>query len=340
MSSLALKPELLDLLSQPGPRLEVIGNWLLDLWCAEKYPHEDAVAFLREREEAVNRVETLVAGAASRLYEEFQAGVPLQRDLLQFLLQNRPCAAVVFDGLSLREIPAILSLAEQSGLRVVEHSFSFAGIPSETNDFVAQRLGMPAVSPSQLPSRRELRDRGIRTYYLADASVRDQFDRDADALLIWSAFPDVSYRDSGARFADHFAHLDSKLRLAWMNTVQAIPPGRKILVTSDHGYVFFGAGLSLPRGNQELTAIVQRFGGQRNARLKEGEAPLIHRDVAVMQVPDDGRVVMLRGRVQTHAAGPYANALYKHGGLSLMEMFTPWIVLDGKPMSDGVSSTR
>jgi len=36
---------------------------------------------------------------------------------------------------------------------------------------------------------------------------------------------------------------------------------------------------------------------------------------------------MLRGRVQPHPPGPASNKLYKHGGLSLMEMLTPWLVL-------------
>lgn len=37
---------------------------------------------------------------------------------------------------------------------------------------------------------------------------------------------------------------------------------------------------------------------------------------------------MVRGRVQTHPPGPASARLYKHGGLSLMEMLTPWIVLE------------
>jgi hypothetical protein len=32
--------------------------------------------------------------------------------------------------------------------------------------------------------------------------------------------------------------------------------------------------------------------------------------------------------VQTHSSGQASSKLYKHGGLSLMEMLTPWIVLE------------
>jgi hypothetical protein len=34
---------------------------------------------------------------------------------------------------------------------------------------------------------------------------------------------------------------------------------------------------------------------------------------------------MLKGRVRTASTGKAASLKYKHGGLSLMEMVTPWI---------------
>ncbi len=323
----SLSVQLLEMLTEPGPRLPKMGGRLLRLWASETYPHSDPVQFLQSRESEVNQIEGLISSAAWHLYDEFQVGPPADRNILNFLTDERPSAAVVFDGLSLRELPAIFHLATESGLSVIESGFSLAAIPSETVDFVAQRLLLPSTSPSALPTRRELKERGIRAYYLSSQAVREQFDRDADALLVWSAFPDVTYKDSGARFAQHFAQLDATFRQAWMNTVQAIPAGRKLLITSDHGYVFFGPGLSFPRRNEELVEIQGRFRGQRNAKLPDGEKPLVHKDVAVMQIPGGGRVMMLRGRVQTHPPGEQANRLYKHGGLSLMEMLTPWVVL-------------
>jgi hypothetical protein len=62
--------------------------------------------------------------------------------------------------------------------------------------------------------------------------------------------------------------------------------------------------------------------------LEEGTPEPTHPDLAIRQTPDAGRVAVIRGRVQTHPPGDAANKLYKHGGLSLMEMLTPWIVLE------------
>jgi len=321
--------QLFPTLTSPTSRLPTIGEWLLnEVWQAENYPHPEPATFLRSGEEKVNELESALCAAAWRLYDEFQAPPDDNRNLLNFLTGQRPCAAVVFDGLSLREVPAILHLAKESGFTVWEVGFSQSAIPSETVDFIEERLGVLNTSPSQLPTRQVLREQGIAVHYFPHPNHREQFDPNSPALLIWSAFPDVTYKDSGARFADHFTQLNQTLKAAWTNTVQQIPKNRPVLVTSDHGYVFFGPGLSLPRQNAELTEITQRFGGQRFCRVEDRDAILEHPDVAVLKSHAGKPVMMLRGRVQTHVPGEQANRLYKHGGLSLMEMLTPWIVLE------------
>jgi hypothetical protein len=316
-------------LVSPASRLPAIGEWLLnEVWQAREYPHPDPAAFLRSGEEKVNELEGVLCAAAWRVYDEFQALPEDSRNLLCFLTEQRPSAAVVFDGLSLREISAVLHLARESGFTIREVGLSQSAIPSETVDFIEERLGVPNTAPSQLPTRQSLNDKGIAPYYYPHPNYREQLDANSPALLIWSAFPDVTYKDSGARFPEHFTQLNQTLKAAWTNTVQQIPKNRRILVTSDHGYVFFGPGLSLPRQNAELTEITRRFGGRRFCRLEDPEGILEHPDVAVLNDHTGKRVMMLRGRVQTHAPGEQANRLYKHGGLSLMEMLTPWIVLE------------
>ena len=46
-------------------------------------------------------------------------------------------------------------------------------------------------------------------------------------------------------------------------------------------------------------------------------------------VIDEGKqLAIVKGRVKTRSTGEAAVKLYKHGGLSLMEMLTPWVVLE------------
>ncbi len=322
----SLSREAFDGLTAPGPRLNWLRDCLLgEVWTPERYEKLGPVEFLNRGEREVNEMEEVLAAAAPRLYDELLADPPADRHLGAFLEHDQPCAAVVFDGLSLREIPVLLRLAEEGRLSLRRMDVTTAAVPSETVDFVAQRLRAGRVSPSQLPGRRELRQAGIEVFYYGHEGQRHQLPPECRALCLWSAFPDQTYQDSGARFANHFAELHRRLEAVWRNTVQAVPPGRTIVVTSDHGYVFFGPGCSAPRAPHETRALTDWLGGDRSRPLEPGREPPAHRDLAVIA---SRQVAMVRGRVQTHPPGPASARLYKHGGLSLMEMLIPWVVLE------------
>jgi hypothetical protein len=284
--------------------------------------------YLKQGESSVNEIEEIIASAAYRLYDEFFGEIPPERDVLYFLQNESPCAVVIFDGLSLREIPILLRLAEKSNLVPREVSVSFSTLPTETIDFVQTRLKLDNTPPSQLPKKRELRERGVTAYYYDHPNQQYQLDRESPKLLLWSAFPDNTYSDQSARFVEHFEQIHALLEPAWLNTVQQIPPGRKILVTSDHGYVFFGHGLSFLRTNPFLRPLSEYLGGERYKRLTDTvDTPPQHPDLMIYP---SYKVAVIRGRVQTHPPGKSATRLYKHGGLSIMEMLVPWVILERK----------
>lgn len=321
-----LSRETIDRLVEPGARLPWIGQWLLgSVWTGERYDSLGPVQYLERGEHEVNDLEEVLAAAAPRIYDELVDAPAADRHVRQFLDVHRPCAVVVFDGMSLREIPMVLRLASRSGLTVLDTGVALAAAPSETVQFVEQRLGTGRTSPSQLPTRRDLKERGVATYYYDNPNQRHRLDNSALALLLWSSFPDQTYKDSGARFAQHFEQMHAVLETAWLNTVQQVPAGRRVLVTSDHGYVYFGAGMSFSRSNQALRPLTSWLGGERCRVLDTSADPPTHPDLAILR---HAGVAMIRGRVQTHPPGQSANKLYKHGGLSFMEMLCPWIVLE------------
>ncbi|HLG16017.1 MAG TPA: hypothetical protein VJH03_16150 [Blastocatellia bacterium] len=321
-----LSRETFDRLSAPGSRIDWLRDWLLEcVWSSERYNSMAAGEYLEQGEKEVNEIEEVIAAAAPRVYDELLGGVPERCDVQRFLNERRPCAVVVFDGLSLREVPLLLRLAEKSGLSLAEPiDFSFSAVPSGTVEFIEQRLGFGRTSPSALHERRALSDRGITAYYYDSVSRRFRLDDSAEALLLWSSFPDHSYSDSGARFKEHFEQMHVLLETAWKNTVQQIPAGRNILITSDHGYVYFGSGMSFSRSNAAMRPLTQYFGGERFKRTSEAGPPPEHPDLVELR---DRDLAIIRGRAQTHPPGPQSSRLYKHGGLSIMEVLVPWVLL-------------
>ena len=102
----------------------------------------------------------------------------------------------------------------------------------------------------------------------------------------------------------------------------AIPRGMPIVVTADHGYIFFGSSLESIRDSDAASLLGQ-------ARSKEFAAtetlPAWHPD---LQIVPTTRTAMLRGRLRAKPQGPASRKIYQHGGFSLMEALVPWIELE------------
>jgi hypothetical protein len=322
-----LDSALLESLTAPAPRLPEIERWLLeDVWSRSSF--EAAASspkdYLVTGERLVNERESLFGATATTVYRELGRGEATARTVGRFLEMNPGSAAVVFDGCSLRELPRLIALARDSKRTVLECGCSRAAVPSETNRFVADRLGLglPELAPSQVASRRELRERGVRFYYFGQANSYHTIEDGSEALLLWCRFPDQRYMDSTAVDESLFDGIWDAFETAWRNTVQALPPNRKVLVTSDHGYVFLKSGLSdtrLKRADRLLNGKRFRFFGPEET-FPPAEPGL--------WLDESRRLAVLAGRAHNRPQAPSASqSVYRHGGLSLMEMLTPWLVL-------------
>ncbi len=152
-----LDQALFEKLTEPGPRLTWITKWLLgEVWSRDRYQDHTPIEFLRKGEEQTNRLEILIATAVDRIYGELLSNPDPSKTLLGALSDSNT-ALVVFDGLSIREIPMILNLADKSGFRISLTGTSQAAIPSETMDFIERELPCGHIAPSQLQSRKELK---------------------------------------------------------------------------------------------------------------------------------------------------------------------------------------
>lgn len=324
-----------SLLLAPGSRLPAIKRHLLgEIWSSERYGASAPAAYLKEGERAVQHLEEMIALAAPKVWDELaaessSAATPSPHrwfGMDQAHPLPGPRAMVVFDGLSLRELPLILRLAAESGLHVVESSAVATAMPTETVAFVEERLLGVGAAPSQLPGRRDLRDRNVRAYYLDQPNSREVYPPDHH-LLVWSSYPDRLYGNDEARTDALFEQFHELIPTIWKYTVQAIPPGMPIVVTSDHGYVYFGPNLESGRSTaSEAPGLLN----QRRSRTFEADEALPnHPD---LQIVHEKRLAMIRGRIRTRPSGKSATRRYQHDGFSLMEVLVPWVELRRDPV--------
>lgn len=322
-----LTTDILSKLITPSPRLPWITDWLLDeVWSVERFKSTSPEKYLTEGENKVHALEELLAASANRFYNELTAAAAQTKKLSERVPPDT--AIIVFDGASIREMPLFIKQARQSGYQILKRSFSFAALPSNTTDFIEQRLLGKSVAPKTLPRRKELKERGIKAFYFHDAISTNHITcAGNEQLLLWSSFPDVTYQDSESRFARHFAEMQKLYGTVWKNTVMQIPPDRRILITSDHGYIFFGTGFDSLRPDTEKACEILN---QNRSRVFPPDEELPEKSTSKdLQIFPDRRLAMLRGRTKNRPRGPAANRVYRHGGLSLMEMLVPWIILSG-----------
>lgn len=315
----------LNLLTTPGPRLPLLENWLMaEVWTAERLRSSGGspAGYLTSGEQEVNRLETLLTAAAPSYFSELLA--PAERTIAAFLRDNPDSFVVILDGCSLRELPKLAELARISHRSVILSATGRSAIPSSTVHFVAHGLGMglPSLGPSQVGSRRELKERGIRFHHFQQPNEVQQIADTPGNVLVWHRFPDLRFMDSTAASAEMYDAVWETLDLVWKRTVQAIPPNRKILVTSDHGYIFLGAGLS----DRSLDDCDRSLKGKRYREFPPEET--LPESQHGLWIDQQRRLAMVTGRCHNRPLAPSpSQSIYRHGGLGLMEVLTPWLVL-------------
>ena len=320
----------LDELTQPGFRLPRLQDWLMnEVWTMDRYRSVGAKPseYLLEGEALVHHRETLLTLAGESLYEELSGAPPENRSIKGFFDEHPGAAVVILDGCSIRELPRLVELAAASGRPVLEKSYGFAAVPSETEMFVAQRmgLGLPPIAPSQLEGRSELRKQNIQPHWFRQPNQQIRIEDGEESLLLWMRFPDMRFMDTHAAGPALFDSIWDTLQMVWMRTVQKVPPSRTVLVTSDHGYIFLGQGLSEPK----LNGIDRPLEGKRYREFSATEGLPAKRPG--LWIDPARRLAVVAGRVHNRPQAPSpSSSLYRHGGLSLMEMLTPWLVLGPK----------
>lgn len=311
-----------DLITSPGERIPLIHKWMKEnVWSESAFKSLDIKTYFKSGERQIQKLEELILTSSNGIYDELSAAAEKNFSLLDELNQTKT-ALIIFDGTSIRELPLLQHLAQSTGFQVLESSYKASAIPSDTISFIEQRLIGKSISPSQLETRKELGNRNIKTYYY-DTPIRHFEINSAEVnYLLWSSFPDGTYTNFEARNSLHFETFIKQFDVVWKNIVMAIPKGYRIIITSDHGYVYLNNGFeSQLKGDAAL-----RFLNQERFRyyLEDEEIPP---DNSELKIIANRRLAILKGRIKNRPKGQSANKVFRHGGLSLMEVLTPWLII-------------
>ena len=242
-------------------------------------------------------------------------------------------AVLILDALSLRELPWLLQGAVERDFTLHGVTATASELPGETNEF-ARALGFG--------NRSQLQANGGGLTHKLQPAQTESIDlpwKDCEGLVgsasgaknwvFWHHWPDARLHDYGAGQGLELLTKDAAQQLSsddFWAFVERLATGRRLVITSDHGYAATGY---FPDANGEVAAhLKQTFGSSRSKALSQGNSgdagPFVP-PVALQIDSPHGAHLLALGRRKWRSQGGYPTLT--HGGLSLLEVLSPFIEL-------------
>jgi hypothetical protein len=288
---------------------------------------ESPVQEIIKREKAMVSIETIIAGAAWDLWYSFEDSVPKTARLIQdFWSSNLNGKAVlIIDGLSMREMPFLIDQGNKRGYTIHQSTISSSALPSDTT-FFAKSLGFS--------SRSELSNNSAGKNHYLDGAVTDCVDlpwEDCVNLIssepnwvLWhTKFDDLIHEYNGPgkgirelcnKSEEHFTSD------AFWSLIYRLSNGRKVVITSDHGYASTGDFNNIT--GEQGDYLKATYKSQRYTKCGESRIASTP-PLDILLSSENGEFQYVLGRRKWKSTGGYPTLA--HGGLSLMETLVPYI---------------
>jgi hypothetical protein len=236
-------------------------------------------------------------------------------------------AVLILDGLSLRELPWLIQGAEARGYTLFEVAATASELPGKTSAF-AQALGFG--------SRSQLQNNGGGSHHQLQSTQTECVDlpwRDCAGLInsqpnwvFWHHWPDSKVHDgSGAGQGLETLTRDAADQLGsddfWF-FIERLATGRRLVITSDHGYAATGY---FPDADGEVGQFLKKTFASGRSLAGLGETGPFVPPVALQIDSPHGPHVLALGRWKWKSQGGYPTLT--HGGLSLLEVLSPFVEL-------------
>jgi|LSQX01.2.fsa_nt_gb hypothetical protein len=303
--------------------LDLLARHLMDeIWTCQalaKGAADDFGDYLRHGEQAASRFEKDIYDIYSDMYRLLEEPAhPRKLRIKSEILDTEQFTLVIFDALSLREVPALLEVFSE--LRVeVSVDYALSCVPSDTSSFAYEHFA--ANGPSAIANT--LRPSGWAFRHVKKRDWQPDFAADECGRVIWALYPDDIFNlDHGAISYGHdiIAPVQGILR-----AILQADPVLPLVVTSDHGYIWQGDANTWGVSGDEERILAKHFKNQRcttSATIDEA-MKLASGTGGKAWVSD--RTAAARGRFAWGGKVKGPIKLYKHGGVSLMECITPWL---------------
>jgi hypothetical protein len=297
--------------------------------CSPPLDPATAATTVSKRDEEVGLVDLYLSTGGWDLWAAFESVVPHGADgVINFWnKQAGPVAVLILDALSLREVPWILQGAADRGYTVHTAKALGSELPARTNPY-AKALGFS--------SRASLQDNGAGSSHKLVGAHTEAAAMDWASLselikaeprwVIWNHWPDDVIHDMGRDLSLHVMAREASKHLAsegFWTLVSKLTQGRRLVITSDHGYASMGA-FHDETDKPIVDHLKASFGAKRAGNADGSPSPFIP-PIDLTLNGRSGPTKMVLGRRKWKVAGGHPPA--NHGGLTLLEVAVPFIEL-------------
>jgi hypothetical protein len=288
-----------SLMEQPDS-VDAVGRELIQLW-ADSARNNNLEEHYYKGEESVKDFEDLFVNSYPEFYDALAKTCINRKNVFDLYPSAK---IIVMDGMSLRESALLFNAIMHKGFSV-KQEFNFSSVPSDTENF-REKIGYSKRNFSTINSENDIN------------SLTN------DAQLFWSSFPDILLDKI------QVGHTKISSLVQMYETVEKIVfsilskiEADTIIITSDHGYIMTESGLNFPLDNKAKDECQRAFGSKRYVSIGN-----LYLDSLVSKgyIKDFNGYYVAKSRYLWPVPGKYS--IYIHGGLSLMECFTPVIVIE------------
>lgn len=294
-------------------------------------PAAVADAEVVRRDRNLTELENVVAGSAWELWETFESTVPKNSQSIVDFWNNTTGgkAVLILDGLSLREAPWLIEQATSRGYTIHQAVVRGSELPCETTPF-AKSLGFgqrSSLENNQAGSAHKLKEAGTEACNLAwkdcVGAVGNQ-----EGFVFWHHWPDNRI-DGDLRKPGEGLHKLAKETHAALTSddfwqfIERLATGRRLVITSDHGYAACGLFPDLVDRDQ-VDHMKKLFKSGRNATSSDEDGAWVP-PIDLRLTTTHGQHQYVLGRRKWKSPSGYP--LLHHGGLSLLEVLVPFIEL-------------
>lgn len=283
---------------------------------------------ITNRERAVGSVDYALATTCWSLWHDYECIVPRTADVLANCWAKRSPgrAILVLDALSMREAPWLLKEASERGFAVHTGQVTGAEIPADTTPF-AKALGYGQRSALESNGGKSTRFPGAATECV-DLPWGDCVGLvpSSPDIVFWHRWPDIRLHElddpgEGLERLSEEAAEGLKSDEFW-TFVGRLCQGRRLVITSDHGYA--ASGLFPDVGDDEQASYLK--GRFKSSRWTPGVGKGTWTPPLCLTLDSEhGTHELVLGRRKWKSPGGYPTLT--HGGLSLLEVLCPYIEL-------------